>query len=313
MPALSIKSPGKTILFGEHAVVHGQPAIAVPLNSIQLKINILARPDWPDHSVRIYNKDTSESTLLSKLADDHPIRAGLRIILDHLNIEKIPSSELTISSTIPIASGLGSSAALANALVRCISQFLGFKLSDQKVNDLAFEIEKIQHGSPSGIDNTVVTYGRPIYFVKGQAVEFLSLSEPLTLILADSGSRSLTRETVAQVGERLASQPDVIQPIFARMGEIAREAKNELQAGKLEHIGQLMTENHQLLAQLGVSLSSLDLLVQTALGAGAWGAKLCGSGRGGFMVAIADPARAQVVAQALTSTGAASTLIEHVH
>ena len=109
-----------------------------------------------------------------------------------LGLEHIPATEITISSTIPIASGLGSSAALAAAFIRGFSQYLGFRLDDERVNELAFEMEKLQHGTPSGIDNTVIVHQKPIYFIKGQTIEHLVLGQPITLILADTGVRSLT-------------------------------------------------------------------------------------------------------------------------
>ncbi len=312
MPAITCSSPGKTILFGEHAVVYGYPAIAVPINSVQLKVAILGAPELPQGCVRLRNRDTGEDVLLSDLDENHPVRAALQIISSALKIPNFPAAVLTISSTIPIASGLGSSAALAVALVRGLSQFVGFKLSDQQVNDLAFELEKIQHGTPSGIDNSVIAFNKPIFYIKGKPIESLSFEKPLTLVVADSGIRSLTREVVADMRARREKEPLVVQPLLSRIGEIALSAKNKLIRTDLSAVGNLMNENQELLHELGVSCEELDHLVSAALRAGALGAKLCGSGRGGNMIALARPEGAEVIRDALLKTGAKSALFAEV-
>jgi mevalonate kinase len=123
MTAITSKAPGKTILFGEHAVVYGYPAIAVPINSVQMKINIQAEPTQPADAIHILNRGTGQNVLVTDLPEQDPIRATLRIIGTELKIDHYPAATVSISSTIPIASGLGSSAALAVALIRSFSNF----------------------------------------------------------------------------------------------------------------------------------------------------------------------------------------------
>ncbi|MDK2982235.1 MAG: mevalonate kinase [Chloroflexota bacterium] len=312
MPAISAQSPAKTILFGEHAVVYGYPAIAVPLPSISLQVSFLGQPGQPAGSVRIRNANTGTEELLSQLAPDHPIRAAIELTQQSLKLDHVPATEINISSTIPIASGLGSSAALAAAFIRGFSQYLGFNLSDERINELAFEMEKLQHGTPSGIDNTVIVHRKPIYFIKGQEPEHLKLGEPITLIVADTGVRSLTREVVADVRRQKEAHPDRIDPILAGIGRIARAARAELLHGTPEQIGRLMNENQQLLVALDVSCPELDHLVDTAMQAGALGAKLCGSGRGGNMVALVQPQQAESVRDALLQAGAVTAIIAEI-
>ncbi len=312
MPAITSKSPGKSILFGEHAVVYGFPAIAVPVNSVQLKLTLLGAPDQPQGSIRLRNRETGEDALLSDLDETHPLNTALRVLASELKIDHFPAALLDISSTIPIASGLGSSAALAVALVRGLSQYTGFKLSDQRVNDLAYELEKVQHGTPSGIDNSVIAFNKPIYYVKGQPVEFLSFEKPLTLVIADTGIRSFTREVVAEVRARREKEPQVVPSLLFRIGDVALAAKDKLVHTDLSAVGSLMNENHQLLQSLGVSCEELDTLVNAALQAGALGAKLCGSGKGGNMVALAQPESVEVVRAALLKAGAKRALTAEV-
>lgn len=312
MPAITAKSPGKTILFGEHAVVYGYPAIAVPLPSISLQVSFLGLPGQPAGFVRVRNANTYSEELLDRMSAEHPVRAALELTSHSLGMDHIPATEITISSTIPIASGLGSSAALAAAFIRGFSQYLGFRLEDERINELAFELEKLQHGTPSGIDNTVIVHQKPIYFVKGQTIEHLMLGQPITLIVADTGVRSLTREVVAQVRQRLQAKPDAVNPILEEIGRIARAAREELLGGTPEKIGRLMNENQALLVELGVSCPELDNLVAAARSAGALGAKLCGSGQGGNMVALAQPDLAQTVREALLDSGAVTAIIAEI-
>jgi mevalonate kinase len=312
MPAISAKSPGKTILFGEHAVVYGYPAIAVPLPSISLRVSFLGLPGQPAGFVRVRNANTHREETLNQMDADNPIRAALELTSRSLELDHIPATEITISSTIPIASGLGSSAALAAAFIRGFSQYLGFNLGNERINELAFEMEKLQHGTPSGIDNTVIVHQKPIYFIKGQAIEHLKLSQPLNLIVADTGVRSLTREVVSEVRQRLEAEPEVVNPILEAIGRIARAARGELLRGSPQNIGRLMDENQALLVELGVSCPELDNLIAAARSAGALGAKLCGSGKGGNMVALAQPDRTENVRDALLESGAVTAIIAEI-
>ena len=312
MPAITAKSPGKTILFGEHAVVYGYPAIAVPLPSIALRVSFMGLPSQPAGYMRVRNANTHSEELLDQMSAEHPIRAALELTSLALGLDHIPATEITISSTIPIASGLGSSAALAAAFIRGFSQYLGFHLDNEHVNELAFEMEKLQHGTPSGIDNTVIVHQKPIYFVKGQTIEHLKLGQPITLIIADTGVRSLTREVVADVRQRLEVEPEVVNPIMEAIGTVARAAREELLHGTPEQVGRLMDENQALLVDLGVSCPELDALIAAARSAGALGAKLCGSGRGGNMVALAQPDHAEIVRDALLAGGAVTAIIAEI-
>ncbi len=312
MTALTVKSPAKTILFGEHAVVYGHPAIAVPFNAVHLKISIFPRPDLPSGTVTIRNAQSGFEQLLADLEHAHPIHAAFQLVMQQLEIDAFPASDLVISSTIPIASGLGSSAALSVTLMRSLSQFLGTRFTDERINQLAFEIEKIQHGSPSGIDNTVITYNRPVFFAKGKPVEFLGFSKPITLIVADTGIPSLTKEAIRLVKANLEAEPQVNQDLLSQIGRIAKDARQALSQGNIEVAGQLMNENQAALRSLGVSSIELEHLVQIALEEGAFGAKLCGGGMGGNMIALVDENAAQNLQQSLLHQGAASAWIATV-
>jgi len=303
MPAIVSKAPGKIILFGEHAVVYGYPAIAVPINEVQLKVSILP-VILEEHSIiKIHNSNKKEDILFSELDIKDPIRQSIENVFTLIN-QKPPNFEMTISSTIPIAAGLGSSAALAVAITRSMSQFLGISLSNKEINSLAYKSEEIQHGSPSGIDNSVITMGKPIFFSRTKTISQIRIMNPIHIILADTGKRTLTKEVVSFVKQLLIKEPDSVKPILAEIGNIVERAYEALTTGEEGKLGDLMTHNHNALKKLGVSSTELNNLVASALENGALGAKLCGGGKGGYIVAICEPSSCEKVVSGLLLDGA---------
>jgi mevalonate kinase len=164
MPSFTAAAPGKIILFGEHAVVYGEPAIAVPLTSVQAKAIVSAQVKGRSGEIWIEAPDISLSAPIGHLAAEHPLRTAIQVVIGDKKIEDIPACRIQITSNMPPSSGLGSSAAISAATIRAFSAFLGERLSDKQVSDLVFEVEKIHHGTPSGIDNSVISFQRPIYF-----------------------------------------------------------------------------------------------------------------------------------------------------
>jgi mevalonate kinase len=174
------------------------------------------------------------------------------------------------------------------------------------VSDLVFEVERIHHGTPSGIDNTVIAYEQPVYFVRGEACGpvLMSVGVPFTLLIADTGLPSPTKRLVDRVRLDWQRDPVRFQTLFERIGDIARKARRRIESGEISSLGPLMYQNHVLLSQLGVSSAVLDELVGAARGAGALGAKLSGAGHGGNMLALVDAEIAHDVAAVLMAAGA---------
>jgi mevalonate kinase len=303
MPAVIAKASGKIILFGEHAVVYGYPAIAVPVDSVQVKATILPIIKGSQSIIRIRNLNWEKDISYAKLEEMSPIKVSIDNVLSLTN-GKPPLFELTISSSIPIAAGLGSSAALAIAITKGLSQFLGLYLSNDQINNLALQSEKIQHGSPSGIDNSVITFGKPIYYLKNSPFIPIEILTPINIVLGDTGKRTLTRDVVRQVKQTLLHEPSTIRPLLEKIGAIAQDALLALQSGNLDQIGKLMSQNHDYLNNLGVSSIELERLVDSAIEGGALGAKLCGGGQGGFMAALCETNSIEKVCERLRSAGA---------
>ena len=190
-----------------------------------------------------------------------------------------------------------------------MSTFLGHPLPDEKVTALAFEVEKIHHGTPSGIDNTVVTYARPVFFVKSKPIETLQVRRSFTLVIGDTGIASPTAAAVGEVRQAWQMDKAQYEAYFESIGAMTQSARQAIESGSVELLGPLMDANHGVLRKVGVSCDELDSLVVAARRAGALGAKLCGGGRGGNMIALVPPARGEQVAKALRAAGAVRTIM----
>ncbi len=297
----SASAPGKIILFGEHAVVYGRPALAVPVTQVRATVEITPsdyRGIWFDAP------DIRLKAPLVELPHDHPLAVALRIFFSNLEVDKYPNLNIRIVSTIPVASGLGSGAAVSVALIRALASYLGRTISDADINKTAYEMEKVYHGTPSGIDNTVITYSRPVYFVRGKPIETFKPRYPFTIVIGDTGVIAPTKDSVADVHRLWENDRAKWESIFTSVGKVVEEARHAIEYGKIRELGELMDQNHSLLQHMTVSSPKLEELVEAARSAGALGAKLSGGGRGGNMIALAEPNSVAAVGQALKSAGA---------
>jgi len=305
-------APGKIILFGEHAVVYGQPALAVPVTQVQATATILPSPSGKgaggEGGLWIDARNLNRRYRLGDADPSDPLSAAVRLTCAHADLP-IPSGiTLAVDSTIPIASGLGSGAAVCTALVRALSQHLHLQFSNSQIAAIVFETEKLLHGTPSGIDNTVIAYGQPIYFVKGQPPQVFTVARPFRLLIADTGLASPTKIAVGDVRALWQTEPERYEKIFAEIGNLVREARACIETPQvldpLGVLGELMNRNHALLQRLTVSCPELEALVSAALSAGALGAKLSGGGRGGNMIALVTDGTEDHVRVALERAGA---------
>ena len=297
-------APGKVILFGEHAVVYGRPALAAPVTQLRARA-VIEMGEGPD--VRLVAPDLGRATTLAAARTTNPLAATVRLVERRAGRRLPPGVMLSVSSAIPIASGLGSGAAIAVAVIRALDTYLELGLSREEVSALAYETERLHHGTPSGIDNTVIAFEQPVYFVRregGNLIEPFAPVRPLRLLIGDTGVRSATRDVVGDVRRQWQTDPSRFEVIFDACGRLADAGRAALAAGDLAAVGRLMNENHDWLAQMSVSSASLDRLVAAARRAGALGAKLSGAGRGGNMIALVTAETEQAVSEALSAAGA---------
>jgi len=308
---------GKIILFGEHAAVYSRPALAVPVTQIHVDVEVL---DSPRKGIWIDAPGIDLHAELNSLPDNHPVGS---VILKVFSTLGLPSPtgrragdegglDISIASTIPVAAGLGSGAAVSVALIRALASHFSNPLTDERVNELAFEIEKLHHGTPSGIDNTVITYQKPVYFIKDKPLETFKVGKPFTIVIGDTGIPAPTKESVGDVRRLRMRDLCNVENIFNEIAQIALIGRRSIESGKPEQLGELMDQNHAYLQALTVSSPELDNLVEAARKAGALGAKLSGSGRGGNMIALVNQPTAESVAGALISAGAKRTIITEI-
>jgi mevalonate kinase len=308
MTVFEASAPAKIILLGEHAVVHGQPAIAVPLSSLRARATV-----EPGERLTIIALDTNETVPVDLTAQivENALELMARLVLEHTGCPPPPVT-IRVSSDIPLASGFGSGAAVSSALGRALAQAVGVELGVDDLNRMVYRVEQMHHGIPSGIDNTVIVYEQPVYFVRHQPIELLKITRPFTLVVGDTGAKALTHVSVGDVNRLYETHPVEIGAIFERIGRLVKQARQAIEGGSSEMLGPLMNENHALLQQLTVSSPELDRLVAAARNAGASGAKLSGGGRGGNIIALCEPERAEQVAAALSAHGAARVIVTRI-
>jgi hydroxymethylglutaryl-CoA reductase len=280
---------GKIILLGEHAVVYGRPAIALP---IPLAVEAAVRKEGDGINVLIPRWGIEQ-----KVRPSAPGFAG--IIATLMSQIGLANENMTIEvfPHIPRAMGLGGSSALAVAILRAADEAYGLQLSDGRINELAFECEKTAHGTPSGIDNTVATYGAPLLYQRQQdeaqqQARFtnVTLGQPLEMVIGVTGKESLTADTVARVRASWQQYPDRYESLFDQIGQLTTIGHDALQEGRLEELGELMNLCHGYLNALQLSTPELEELVHIARRHGAIGAKLTGGGGGGSMIALCPDA-----------------------
>jgi hydroxymethylglutaryl-CoA reductase len=292
------EAAGKVILFGEHAAVYGRHVLALPLAS---SVTAFLREREGATTVTLIEPGIAGTTACPL------VPAALHELVDlvtrQLGLEG-RHFEIRLHSRIPRAAGLGSSAAVAVALLRAFSKVFDLRLSNEDVNSLAFECEKLAHGNPSGIDNTVATYGQAILYRRDEAraAQPLALSRFPPLVIAASGVRSTTREQVAAVQERRAAMTERYDAIFDEIGRMSVAGAAALTRDDYADLGLLMNLCHGLLNAIGVSTPELERMVCIARNNGALGAKLTGAGGGGSIVAIC-PDTQDRVERALIAAG----------
>jgi hydroxymethylglutaryl-CoA reductase len=284
---------GKIILFGEHAVVYGSRAIAAPV-----PLAVRARVVEEDDGVwLVVPRWGVEQRLRTDPAKQRSFEVPAALILKELGLTD-RSMRIEVYSEMPRAMGLGGSAAVAVAIIRALDRHFELGLTDDAVNALAYQCECVAHGTPSGIDNTVATFGQPLVYRKGDPpqIHSLALPEPITFVIGMTGVESLTAKMVARVREGRERNPDVYDTMFKGIDAVSGQALEALRRNDLERLGELMNVCQGLLNGLGVSSWELEELIQIARENGALGAKLTGGGGGGSMIALCPENADKVVA-----------------
>lgn len=295
---------GKVILLGEHAVVFGTPAIAAGIaRGVHARARVAERTSLAVAPWGVEVEPRSPRANGDR-ADDDDLGRALGAALETHPGRELPPLRVEADVELPGGAGLGCSAALGVAVIRAIDQAVGYEASDADVAERALSWERVFHGNPSGVDNTMAAHGGVAYYRKGEPLEPVRMSRPLKLVVGDSGEPSSTREMVAGVARQRERDPARFDKTLEAIASLVRNARLAIEAGDLYGLGQLMNLNHALLNSLMVSTSTLEEMCAAARDAGAEGAKLTGAGGGGCMFALVkdDDVAARVV-RAIEDTG----------
>ena len=311
MISTQASAAAKIILFGEHAVVYGYPAVAIPIQDVRANAAISI-----DFSITTPIIEANDLKIRISL-DEHTVPASITHLIkaiDLLNtkVTKLPKSgwRLTLWSKIPIGRGLGSSAATGIAVLRALLKAMNKILLPKELIDLSFELEIIHHGTPSGIDNTEISMEMPVLFRKDREPASIKPCSPVFFVVGDTGISKSTAEVVAQVAAVRNKNVEQYDRIFKQIGQLALEGSRAVKDGDAKKLGHLMNENQAQLEKLNVSSPELDRLIKAAVSHGAIGAKLCGAGKGGCIVAVTrDFESSKIIANQLLKAGAEKSFI----
>ncbi|HSM25934.1 MAG TPA: hypothetical protein VK856_13810, partial [Anaerolineaceae bacterium] len=189
--------------------------------------------------------------------------------------------------------------------------FVGFSTTPEVISNLAFQVEIEFHGFPSGIDNTVIAFNKPILFQKNKPHEFIRPGGEFSILIADSGIKGNTKTAVSEVRDMWQKKPEEFNNYFEKIGEIVFAARRMIEAGKAVELGKLMIANQQILEKIGVSHPIIEKLIDISMSNGALGAKLCGGGLGGNVIALVEENKASSIAETLKKNGAVDVI--HIH
>ncbi|NMD68679.1 mevalonate kinase [Bacillus sp. DNRA2] len=293
---------GKLILLGEHSVVYGMPAIAIPFTSLKVWATVEAIPD-----PLTFNCDFFQGPLVNVPVKLRGLAACITETLTRLN-EPQSGLLITIHSSIPIGRGLGSSAAIALAIVKSLFAFFNKKLHHHTLMSLVHIAETYAHGNPSGIDMYTASSAKPLWFQKGRPIEALHIARPLYLVVADTGRFGDTHLAVSNVRKAFENHPKKTKESLAQLEMLTHEARLALARGERKRLGRLLDLAQAELIAIGVSDAGINHLIDVARNAGALGAKLTGGGLGGCVLALAKSLpHAKAMANRLMTAGACNS------
>lgn len=283
---------GKVILLGEHSVVHGRFALALAVErGAEVTATRLVGGERTPLHIEPWGVDVDDRT--------EPEDERKRLLQKALCVacgfyqDNLPVA-LSAAMRLPGGAGMGSSAALGVAVQRALDHVRGLTAPDDEIYRRSLAWERVFHGTPSGIDSAMATYGGLLLFkkspIEGEMPQMAPVvpRKPVKLVVADSGERPPASQMISSVARMREAEPERIGKLFDAIESIVLNGKVALEQGDLTGLGQLMTMNHKLLSSLMLSTDTLEEMNACAMAAGALGAKVTGAGGGGCMIALVD-------------------------
>jgi mevalonate kinase len=307
---VTASAPAKIILFGEHFVVYGEPAIVLAIDK-----RAYATVDHSDDkclhvrstnlNLKGYFKDgvfkAEQGDIREAKLKFEPVRVAVEKVLA-AHKEQI-GLDIEINSTVPVGAGLGSSAAVVAAVTEAAGELLNVKMTKEDVFRVALEAERVVHGTASGVDPAIATFGGALLFQTDTGFKPLEVKTEVPLVIGDTGVERSTKVQVDKVRTIAENYPQIMELVKKTAREIVLRAMDAFKHNDLKALGDLMNINHALLYGIGVSDESLEWLINAAKKAGAYGAKLTGAGGGGCMIALANEGKLQDVLDAIMRAG----------
>lgn len=305
MRSVSAKAPGKCILFGEHSVVYGNPAIAMAINLYSTctveeikteKIEIIL-----DNFEQKYEFSNYRDLIINFYENRPQFGYCIEKLHDNFNIN-FENTKISIFSSLIKGAGLGSSASTAVAFVAAINEYYQLRMEKNQISALTLEMEKKIHGTPSGIDNTTCTFGKMIYFKKGN-YKVIDFPVDFKILITYTNMEHNTKRAIEKIGLYKKQYPKLCKEIFNSIKKITKDAKKNLKTGNLQKIGLLMNQNQELLTKLGLSNQIISDIISISLQDGALGNKLTGAGLGGCVISLGYQDTLLKISKSLSAKG----------
>lgn len=303
------RAHGKAILLGEHAVLYGAPALALPVPQLA----VTASAGWSSHApadagdVSFTMTGSASRPVVTQAAD------GLQRLVTEfkktMGVAECPHLDVIVDCAIPPGRGLGSSAACGRAVILAVAQLFGRELDADAVFDLVQTAENVAHGKASGVDVVATGASFPLQFTAGTVRELRmgAVGEGF-VIIADSGEFGSTKDAVELLRGGFQRVPGSQERFVRRASKLTHTAVRDLADGRADDFGKRLTDYHELLSTAGLSTGRIDAWVDAALTAGSLGAKITGGGLGGCMIALArEPEQGREITRRLHAAGASQT------
>lgn len=306
-PLSHASAPGKAILTGEHSVVYGHGAVAMPV--VERRLHAYIHAASPGYGTVFASEQMQAVARPGRTPNPLPSLTGvLQAVLDLAGHAGLPDWMICLRGNIPVAGGMGSSAAAACALARAVGDALSMPLSHEEVNRIVLDSEVVQHGNPSGVDNAVVVWEQPVWFERTAGPSRMQTKAKATFLLADTGVRASTAEAVAGVAARRHANVADYDRWLGEMGSLSLAVKDAVEEGNMDVLSDLLNRNQEYLRRIGVSHPACERLIEAALAGGASAAKVSGAGLGGLVLVLCGRDRQAELASRLEQAGAVDTV-----
>lgn len=274
---VTVRAHGKVILIGEHSVVYGKDALALPIAALNISTTI------ENNSQNWMDTNHYHGPFLDAPSEYDGLKYVFQTMLDKAKTTQ--NIKVTYSGEIPIERGLGSSAVVALGTTKAMNEFFDLNLSDKEIMAITNHAEMINHGKASGLDAATVHSDYLVFFNKQDGPKIIKDKLGATLLIMDTGELGNTKQAVTSVRKQYDSSDENKEKI-ERLGYLASQTRKLWSKHLALEIGKLFNESEDILASFGLATEKIDQICKISKESGAYGAKLSGSGLGGIVIAL---------------------------